>query len=275
MTQQASNPNSREECVNAILAEYLDAVAAGNPRSAARVVATVARAVHYAHQHGILHRDLKPGNVLLDSEKEPYVADFGLAKLVQSDRSLTQTGAIIGTPSYMPPEQAAGQKGMTTAADVYSLGAILYDLLTGQPPFRGPTTLDVLLQVQAKEPVPPTVLNRRIDRDLERICLKCLQKEAQVRYASADDLAEDLDRWMRGAPVHARPVGRTEWLQKWMKRNPRLTSVILFAVPLPWLGTWYWAFSYGHWDWTMLIQLHAVVWVWTLQNFLLWWADTT
>src|SRR5262249_7284805 len=149
-----------------------------------------------------------------DKDGQPHVTDFGLAKLAGRDGSLTQSGAIVGTPSYMPPEQAAGQKGVSTAADVYSLGAILYDLLTGEPPFRGPTALDILLGVREKEPAPPSALNPRIDRDLETICLKCLRKEPEGRYASSEALAEDLERWVRGEPVHARPVGRMERMGK-------------------------------------------------------------
>jgi serine/threonine protein kinase len=175
-------------------------------RTAAAYVRPIARAVHYAHRQNILHRDLKPSNIMLDHEDQPYVTDFGLAKrLGAGDSGLTQMGAIVGTPSYMAPEQAAGKvKELGPPCDVYGLGAVLYELLTGRPPFRSDTPLDTVMHVLEREPVPPRLLNPKIDADLETICLKCLEKEPAKRYASADELADDLQRYLDGEPIRAR-----------------------------------------------------------------------
>jgi WD40 repeat protein len=201
---------------------------AGDPttdRRAARLMATVARAVHYAHQHGILHRDLKPANILLDDQGQPHVTDFGLAKRVSGAADLTRTGSVMGTPAYMAPEQAGGQaKRASTAADVYALGAILYELLTGQPPFRADDPLDLVMKVVAGEPPRPRQIRSGTPRDLETICLECLQREPGRRYVSALTLAEDLERFLDGRPIAARPAGALERFGRWCRRNRTLAA---------------------------------------------------
>ncbi|HEX8200372.1 MAG TPA: WD40 repeat domain-containing serine/threonine protein kinase, partial [Isosphaeraceae bacterium] len=199
------------------------------PRRAAELMARAAEAVEHAHRHGIVHRDLKPGNVLLDGPERPRVTDFGLAKRVEAGPGLTQTGAALGTPSYMPPEQAEGRTSQIgPISDVYSLGATLYALLTGRPPFQAATTVVTLRQVVEREPVPVRLLNAAVPRDLETICLKCLEKAPQRRYPAARALAEDLGRWLRREPIRARRAGPAERLVKWTRRRP--TAAALVAV---------------------------------------------
>jgi serine/threonine protein kinase len=177
-----------------------------DPAAGARLVAAIARAVHHAHQRGVIHRDLKPANILLDAEGRPYVADFGLARCVQQDVGLTNSGAILGTPSYMAPEQAVGNNAeITTLADVYALGAILYELITGRPPFRGENSMETLAHVVERAPEPPQAVNPKVDFDLATVCLKCLAKDPSQRYANSSDLADDLDLWLAGDPIRARP----------------------------------------------------------------------
>jgi eukaryotic-like serine/threonine-protein kinase len=202
-------------------------------RAAARLVATICLAVHHAHERGILHRDLKPSNILIDDQGHPLVADFGLARRVDGDSELTQTGAVLGTPSYMAPEQAAGRRGaVTKAADIHGLGAILYTILTGHPPFRGETPLETLQRVKERMPEPPSTIQQSTDRDLETICLKCLEKEPECRYASALSVAEDLERWLAGHPILARPAGRAERVWRLWRRHPRASALVAVVVLL-------------------------------------------
>ncbi|HEV3343121.1 MAG TPA: WD40 repeat domain-containing serine/threonine-protein kinase, partial [Pirellulales bacterium] len=199
---------------------------------AARIVRTVCDAVQYAHEHQIIHRDLKPANILLDRDGRPRVTDFGLAKHQQDDSGRTATGQVLGTPAYMPPEQAVGNLNLIgPAADVYALGAILYTLLTGRPPFQSASSVDTLRQVLEKEPLAPSELTAGVPRDLETIVLKCLQKPIAQRYASARELADDLQRFLDGRPILARPVGRVERGWRWCRRNP-LSALLSSAVVL-------------------------------------------
>lgn len=200
-------------------------------REAAQMMKMVAEAVEYAHQHGVIHRDLKPANVLLDAESQPKITDFGLAKRTEADVELTHTGQIMGTPSYMSPEQITGNSSLVgPRADVFSMGGMLYCLLTGRPPFQSPTLLDLLKQVQHQEPVSPRRLTSNLPVDLETICLKCLAKEPARRYQSAQEFAEDLDRFLKGIPVLARPVGQMERAWRWCKRYPVVAGLIAAVI---------------------------------------------
>jgi WD40 repeat protein len=200
------------------------------PREAAQLTETLARTMAYAHSRGLIHRDLKPSNVLLAVDGTPKITDFGLAKRVEGGGHLTATGAVLGTPSYMAPEQAGGKKDISALCDVYSLGALLYEMLTGRPPFQAPTPLDTLMRVMNEEPVPPRRLQPKVPRDLETICLKCLQKEPHKRYASAAELADDLARFREDRPIVARPVSRLERGWRWCRRNPVIAALSAAAA---------------------------------------------
>jgi serine/threonine-protein kinase len=223
----------------------MDCVNAGNladrmrdqplpPECAARYLQQVAEAIHFAHEHGILHRDLKPSNVLIDEADQPHVTDFGLARRLDEASGLTISGMPVGTPNYMPPEQATGRRDdVGRASDVYSLGAMLYALVTGRPPFQGPSRHDTIEQVKSREPISPRQLQPKLPRDLETIVLKCLVKEPARRYATAAELAAELRRWRAGEPILARPVGRVERTWRWCRRNPRvavLGTVVLLLL---------------------------------------------
>jgi TolB-like protein/Tfp pilus assembly protein PilF len=202
-------------------------------RQAAELIAKVARTVHYAHEHGILHRDIKPGNILLDVKGEPHLTDFGLARLLESESTVTHTLEVLGTPSYMAPEQAAGNNTkLTSTTDVYGLGAVLYQLLTGHPPFAGGTTYETVRLVLETEPRQPRLWNQKIDRDLSTICLKCLEKDPQRRYSSALTLAEDLERWLKHEPVRARRTRLVTRVRKWVRRNPVIAALVTLSVAL-------------------------------------------
>src|SRR5947208_9280734 len=209
-------------------------------RHAAELIAKLARTVSYAHEHGILHRDIKPGNILLDAKGEPHLTDFGLARLVETESTVTRTMEVLGTPSYMAPEQAVGNNaGVTRATDIYGLGAVLYQLLTSHPPFAGGTTFETVRLVLDTEPRQPRLLNPKVDRDLATICLKCLDKDPQRRYSSALALAEDLERWLKHEPIHGRRTGIFTGGRKWVRRNRKLVATgaacLLVGAAVIWL----------------------------------------
>ena len=197
----------------------------------AALIATVAKAVHYAHEHGVLHRDLKPSNILIDREGRPYLTDFGLAKITDNTLALTPSRAVMGTPGYMAPEQALGAVSQA-AGDIFSLGAIFYELLTGKPPFEGLTAMEILRRTREEEPVNPRRKNGAIDVDLVTICLKCLEKDPGQRYVSAEAFAEDLERWLRNEPIEARPVRMPGRLRRWCRREPMLAAMTFGLIGL-------------------------------------------
>jgi serine/threonine protein kinase/Tfp pilus assembly protein PilF len=222
--------------MNFIEGGQLDEVVRGAPmsiRQAAELIAKVARTVHYAHEHGILHRDIKPGNILLDAKGEPHLTDFGLARLVEAESTVTRTLDVMGTPSYMAPEQAAGNNASVgKATDVYGLGAVFYELLTGHPPFAGGTTFEIVRLVLDTEPRQPRLINPQVDRDLSMICLKCLEKDPQRRYSSALALAEDLEHWLKHEPILAKRSGFFTHSRKWVRRKPAIAALIAALAAL-------------------------------------------
>jgi serine/threonine-protein kinase len=204
-----------------------------SPHQAAEVIAKLARTVHYAHQHGIIHRDIKPGNILLDTKGEPHLTDFGVARLLETENDATCTIEVSGTPSYMAPEQAHANMGrVSSATDVYGLGAVLYQLLAGQPPFTGGTPFETVRLLLDSEPRQPRLVNPKVDRDLSTICLKCLEKDPKRRYSSALALAEDLERWLRHEPIRARRTGVLARGRKWIRRNPAAAALVVMSVLL-------------------------------------------
>jgi eukaryotic-like serine/threonine-protein kinase len=221
---------SLEFCGGGSLAKKLS----GNPmlpQAAALVVEKLARAVAVAHHQQIIHRDLKPGNILLSSETEPKISDFGLAKRLDSEDVQTRTGAVMGTPSYMPPEQAIGAgQHVGTPVDIYALGAILYECLTGRPPFKSATAVDTLDQVKRQEPVAPRLLNATVPAELDLICLKCLRKSPEQRYATATELADELRRYLSGEPIRTRPISSLTRAGQWISARPIQSGLLAIAV---------------------------------------------
>jgi serine/threonine-protein kinase len=232
-----------------------------DPERAARCLSAVARAVQYLHEHGIIHRDLKPSNILLDEAGAPYVTDFGLAKVFSDEDERTQTGVILGTAGYMPPEQAAGRVSDTSPrSDVYSLGAILYETLTGRPPFREDNQLNTILQVLEGEPTLPNQLNAKVPPELERICLKCLEKAPERRYASAAALANDLDRYLRCEEIEARPAGLADRIRRWVRRETGLAARLAIMAAVVTIFQVAHFLLHRPWDYHFEIKIAFVVW---------------
>src|SRR5262249_4322689 len=208
-------------------------------RRAVELIAKLARTVHYAHEHGILHRDIKPGNILLDGQGEPLLTDFGLAGLMEAESTLTRTLDVMGTPSYMSPEQAGGEHAkISKATDIYGLGAVFYQLLTDHPPFAGGTTYETIRLLLNTEPRQPRLWNRKIDRELSTICLKCLEKDPKGRYSSALALAEDLEHWLKHEPIRAKRSGFLTHSRKWVQRNPAITALMASLAVLAAVMGW-------------------------------------
>ena len=236
----------REGCcyfsMNFVEGGQLDEVVRREPipiRRAVELIAKVARTVHYAHEHGILHRDIKPGNILLDVKGEPHLTDFGLARLVETESTVTRTLDVMGTPSYMAPEQAAGNNAaVSSATDIYGLGAVFYQLLTGHPPFTGGTTFETVRLVLDTEPRSPRLINPKVDRDLSTICLKCLEKDPKRRYSSALALAEDLEHWLKHEPIRAKRSGFFTHGRKWVRRKPAIAVLSAALVALAAVMGW-------------------------------------
>jgi serine/threonine protein kinase len=236
----------REGCcyfsMNFVEGGQLDEVVRREPipiRRAVELIAKVARTVHYAHEHGILHRDIKPGNILLDVKGEPHLTDFGLARLVETESTVTRTLDVMGTPSYMAPEQAAGNNAaVSSATDIYGLGAVFYQLLTGHPPFSGGTTFETVRLVLDTEPRSPRLINPKVDRDLSTICLKCLEKDPKRRYSSALALAEDLEHWLKHEPIRAKRSGFFTHGRKWVRRKPAIAVLSAALVALAAVMGW-------------------------------------